>query len=139
MSDAAPKTRKPVEITCPTGPALLTMIAPYEQALPQSNEGMMIFGGWLMSQCDHAAGFVGRREIGACIIRSFKELTFHAPLQAGEALSFFAEHKHTGRTSAVFALQAWAEAHSAPRLILSAEVILVAIDASGKPRPIEAK
>ena len=116
----------------PSGAALLTLVAPYDQTVPSG----AIFGGWIMSQLDHAAGLAARQKFGPCIIRSFKEITFHAALQAGEAVSIYAKLTRTGNTSAGFSFEAWSEVASEPRLIASAQAVLVAIDGDGKPRSI---
>lgn len=91
-----------------------------------------VLGGWIMTQIDHAAGRAGRAFAGDCVIRAIRELTFHAPLRAGEDLSVFARVAGTGRTSFKLELVGF----SGERMIVDAELTMICVDAAGHPRLI---
>lgn len=93
-----------------------------------------VLGGWIMMQIDHAAGRAGRLFAGDCVIRAIKDLTFHAPLRAGEDLAVYARVGETGRTS--FKLQL--ACYSGDRLIVDAELTMIGVDVEGHPRAIKA-
>jgi acyl-CoA hydrolase len=97
-----------------------------------------VLGGWIMLQCDLAAGRAGRRFAGDCVIRSFRELTFHAPLFPEEALAIHVEVIAVGRTSFTLRLSGIAEPDMpTARALVSAEVVMVAIGSDGKSRMIQ--
>lgn len=99
-----------------------------------------VLGGWVMLQCDLAAGRAGRQFVGDCVIRSFRELTFRAPLFPEEALAIHAETIVLGRTSFTMRLTGIAEPDTpAARLLVTAEVVMVAIGSDGKPRIIQSE
>lgn len=96
-----------------------------------------VLGGWIMLQCDLAAGRAGQLFAGDCVIRSFRELTFHAPLYPEQALAIHVETIAQGRTSFTLRLTGTAEPETAnARLLVSAEVVMVAIGSDGRPRPL---
>lgn len=115
-----------------SAPALIT-VAPYDQVTPRGT----IFGGWLMSQIDHAAGLAGRKFAhGDVMIVSIKELTFQAPLAPGEEFVMHAELKRRGNSSFTLSLSAFAEPETEARAVMCADVVLVAVDDAGKPRKL---
>lgn len=115
----------------PSEPAVLITVAPYAEATPSG----AIFGGWIMSQLDHAAGLAGRKMTGGnVIIASIKELNFHAALAAGEEFVMHATVTRHGNSSFNLSLSGWAEPDTESRRIMTADVLLVAIDSNGKPR-----
>ncbi|MEY8120258.1 acyl-CoA thioesterase [Falsihalocynthiibacter sp. BN13B15] len=117
----------------PTTPATLITVAPYNEATPSG----AIFGGWIMSQLDHTAGLAGRKiSNGNVVIASIKELNFHAALAAGEEFAVYAELSRRGNSSFNLAISGWAEPEAACRRIMTADVLLVAVDAEGKSRKL---
>jgi len=99
----------------------------------------MVLGGWIMTQIDHAAGRAGRLFAGPCVIRAIHELTFHAPLRAGEDLAIFARTGKTGRTSFRLELVGIAmTGTSEPRVIVDAELTMICVDEDGRSRPFAA-
>ena len=117
---------------------VLRLVAPYDQRAL----GEQILGGWLLTQCDYCAGLYARQTIGNAIIRAISNLVFHAPLFAGECYEVFAQTMKTGNTSLTIELSGWAQSQDyrqdvGEKLVLTAEVILVAIDEKGKPRSIQ--
>jgi acyl-CoA thioesterase YciA len=117
----------------PDTPARLITVAPFDQATPRG----AVTGGWILTQLDHAAGLAGRKVSGGeALILSIRELTFHAPLRPGEEFALHADLTRRGNTSFNLAISAWAEPEGDCRKILTADVVLVAIDAAGHPRKL---
>lgn len=120
------------EAATPPAPVLIT-VAPYDQVTPRGT----IFGGWLMAQVDHAAGLAGRKiAAGEVMIVSVKELTFLGPLVPGEEVVMLSALTRRGNSSFTLSLSAVAEPDTDARPVLRADVVLVAVDASGKPRKL---
>lgn len=115
-----------------SAPVLLT-VAPYDQV---SLRGAVL-GGWMLTQLDYAAGLAGRKISGGdALIVAIKELGFHAALHAGEEFAMHADLSRRGSSSFNLSLSAWAEPDGECRRILSADVLLVAVDDDGKPRKL---
>ncbi|MFC3141125.1 acyl-CoA thioesterase [Psychromarinibacter halotolerans] len=118
-----------------TDPVIVT-VAPYGEVTPRG----AIFGGWILAQVDHAAGLAGRKITGGdVVIVSIKELTFHGPLYAGEEFVMTAEETRRGNTSFNLSITAVAEPDTQARQIMTADVLLVAVDGEGKPRKLSAQ
>jgi acyl-CoA thioesterase YciA len=105
-----------------------------------ANQNGDIFGGWIMSQVDIAGGMVAARVArGRVATVAVKEFVFKQPVQIGDVLSFYAEVVRIGRTSVTINVEVFAERRpSDPTVVKVTEATLtyVAIDASGRPRPI---
>ncbi len=115
-----------------SAPVLLT-VAPYDQATPRG----AVLGGWMLTQLDYAAGLAGRKISGGdALIVAIKELGFHAPLHPGEEFAMHADLSRRGSSSFNLSLSAWAEPDGECRRILSADVLLVAVDEDGKSRKL---
>ncbi len=106
-----------------------------------ANQNGDIFGGWIMSQVDIAGGIVaGRLARGRVATVAVKEFVFKQPVQIGDVLSFYAEMVRVGRTSVTVNVEVYAERRpSEPTVVKVTEATLtyVAIDGSGRPRPIQ--
>ena len=115
-----------------TAPVLATL-SPFDAVTPRG----AVTGAWLMGQIDIAAGIAGRKVSGGdALILSIKDLTFHAALSAGVEFVIHAELTRKGNSSFNLFLSAWAEPDHACTRILSADVVLVAVDTEGKPRKL---
>ena len=105
-----------------------------------SNQNGDIFGGWIMAQVDIAGGTIaGRLARGRVATVAVKEFVFKQPVQIGDVLSFYAEVVRIGNTSVTINVEVFAERRpSDPTVVKVTEATLtyVAIDASGRPRPI---
>src|ERR1700754_3012175 len=67
-----------------------------------------IFGGWLMSMMDLAAGNVAsRRSAGRAVTVAVDAVAFHHPVHVGDEVSVFATVISVGRTSMKIAVEAW--------------------------------
>ena len=98
-----------------------------------------IFGGWLMSQMDMAAGLVASRHSrGRAVTIAVEGMKFHAPVAVGDEVSVFAEMVKVGRTSMTIDVAAWRRArHSEESLLVTqAQFVFVAIDEERRPRPV---
>jgi acyl-CoA thioesterase YciA len=73
-------------------------------AMPSdTNPAGDIFGGWLMSQMDLAAGnAAARRARGRCATVAVDAMEFHSPVHVGDEVSVYADLISVGRTSMKF-------------------------------------
>lgn len=110
-------------------------------AMPaDTNPAGDIFGGWLMSQMDLAAGNVAARVArGRCATIAVDEITFHSPVKVGDEVTVYAELLTVGRTSMRFQVSAWRRPrHSdVSTKVTEAQFTFVALDADGRPRPVQ--
>lgn len=113
-----------------------TMTLPSEANL---NGG--VFGGWILSELDRAAGLLGmRRSRGACTTAAVESLRFVTPMRVGEEFSIYGTVEAVGRSS----MRLHLEGRAAPpeggddRLIVEGLFVSVAIDAQGRPRALAA-
>ena len=99
-----------------------------------------IFGGWLMSIMDSAAGLTAaRRSKGRAVTAAMDGMQFHQPVKVGDEVSVYTEIEREGRTSLTIAVEAWRrERHrETAAKVTQAKFTFVAIDESGRPRPID--
>ena len=113
------------------------------QTLPMpkgTNANGDIFGGWLVSQMDLAAGIVSKQVArGRCATVAIKEVNFIRPVSVGSTLSCFARVVKTGRTSIHIGVEVWTTSFSTNFQREKAAddlFVFVAIDESGNPRPL---
>ena len=98
-----------------------------------------IFGGWLMSQMDLAAGnAAARRARGRCATVAVEGMAFHSPVHVGDEVSVYADLTIVGRTSMKFKVEAWRRSRDGDVEVKVTEAvfIFVALDSSRRPRPI---
>ena len=99
-----------------------------------------IFGGWVMAQVDMAGSVLSARVIrGRMATVAVKEFIFKQPVRVGDILSFFAHITRIGNTSITVQVEVYAErirAQGQYVKVTEASLTYVAIDESGKPRPI---
>ena len=105
-----------------------------------ANQNGDIFGGWIMSQVDVAGGTVASKIArGRVATVAVKEFVFKQPVQIGDLLSFYVDVERIGTTSVTVTVEVFAERRpSDPRIVKVTEATLtyVAIDGSGRPRPV---
>jgi acyl-CoA thioesterase YciA len=100
-----------------------------------------IFGGVILSHIDLASA-VEARKAGAhrFVTKAMREVEFHQPVLLGDIVSFFTETVRIGRTSITVRVTVVAERWGAGRgeqvKVTEAEIVMVAVDASGRPTPI---
>ncbi|WP_188582667.1 acyl-CoA thioesterase [Azorhizobium oxalatiphilum] len=109
-------------------------------AMPSdTNPSGDIFGGWLMSQMDLAAGNIAaRRARGRAATIAVEGITFLSPVYVGDEVSLFGTLLHVGRTSMRIEVEAWRRARESDESQKVTEAIFtfVAIDAQRKARPV---
>jgi acyl-CoA thioesterase YciA len=116
-------------------PALRVMPMPAD-----ANQNGDIFGGWIMAQVDIAGGTAaGRIARGRVATVAVKEFVFKQPVQVGDLLSFYVDVERIGTTSITVTVEVFAERRPTdPHVVKVTDATLtyVAIDASGRPRPV---
>ncbi|MEK7455619.1 MAG: acyl-CoA thioesterase [Pseudomonadota bacterium] len=98
-----------------------------------------IFGGWLMSLMDSAAGSVAARySHGRAVTIAVEGITFHRPVIVGDEVSVFATLKSVGRTSMKIDVEAWRRARHDDRSyrVTQATFTFVAIGEDRQPRSV---
>ncbi|MEO0702760.1 MAG: acyl-CoA thioesterase [Pseudomonadota bacterium] len=98
-----------------------------------------IFGGWVLSQMDIAAGIVaGTRAGGRVATVAVDAMKFIRPVRVGDVLCIYAEVGREGRTSMGVELEAWVlrDRIGAREKVTQAVFTFVAIDTEGRPRPL---
>jgi acyl-CoA thioesterase YciA len=126
MADAPP----------PGAPALRVTTMPAD-ANPYGD----IFGGWLMSQMDMAAGLVAARHAkGRAVTIAVDAMEFLAPVAVGDEVSVYADMVRTGRTSMTIEVEAWRRGRHVEEQcrVTKARFVFVAIDEERRPRAIGA-
>jgi len=99
-----------------------------------------IFGGWLLSMMDMAAGTVASRHSkGRAVTIALDGMTFHKPVKIGDIVSVYAELLSIGRTSMKIDVSAWRRVRAGEVMdkVTHATFTFVAIDDVGRPRVIE--
>jgi acyl-CoA thioesterase YciA len=109
-------------------------------AMPaDTNPSGHIFGGWLMSLMDLAAGMAGSAIAkGRVATKAVSDLTFLQPVHVGDVVCCYTHVVRIGRTSIAVHVEAWVLRRNQPprTKVTAAEFVLVALDAEGKPRPV---
>jgi acyl-CoA thioesterase YciA len=100
-----------------------------------------IFGGWVMAQVDLAGSVIPARLVnGRMATVAVNQFIFKQPVRVGDILSFFSQITRVGNTSVTVDVEVYAERFRAQGQfvkVTEASVTYVAIDESGKPRPIQ--
>lgn len=100
-----------------------------------------IFGGWVMAQVDLAGSVLPARYVrGRMATVAVNQFIFKQPVRVGDILSFFSSVARIGNTSITVQVEVYAERFTAQGRyikVTEASLTYVAIDANGKPRPIE--
>ena len=99
-----------------------------------------IFGGWLMSIMDSAAGTVASlHSRGRAVTIAVDSMTFHRPVKIGDVVSVYANVIEVGRTSMKIDVSAWRRIRAGEETdrVTHAVFTFVAIGDDGRPRVIE--
>ncbi len=111
-------------------------------AMPaDTNPNGDIFGGWIMSLMDVAAGIsAGTHAKGRVATAAVSNLSFIQPVKVGDVVCVYTDVVRTGRTSITVGVEAWVlRQNQGPRLrVTFAEIVMVAVDDHGRPRPVPA-
>jgi acyl-CoA thioesterase YciA len=99
-----------------------------------------IFGGWVLSQMDIAAGIVAsRRANGPVATIAIDKMEFLAPIHLRDVISVYAAVEHVGRTSMRIRIEVVATRDRGATEVKVTEGIFtfVAIDEEARPRPVD--
>lgn len=109
-------------------------------AMPAStNANGDIFGGWIVSQMDLAAGVLAKRlALGRVATVAINSMTFLKPVHVGDVISCHVELIKQGNSSMTISVEVWAlPATQTERYQVTQGVfVFVAIDEQGKPRQV---
>ena len=109
-------------------------------AMPaDTNPAGDIFGGWLMSQMDLAAGnMAGRVSRGRGATVAVEAMQFLRPVKVGDEVTLYATLKKIGRTSMRIHVDVWARPRfdDVSQKVTDADFVFVALDDEGNPRAI---
>ncbi len=112
-------------------------------AMPaDTNPAGDIFGGWIMSLMDLAAGIAaGTRAKGRVATAAVSKLSFIQPVKVGDVVCVYTEIVRTGRTSVTLDVETWVlrRGQGQRTRVTQAEIVLVAVDENGRPRPLPAE
>ncbi len=99
-----------------------------------------IFGGWVMAQCDLAGSVIPARYTkGRMATVAVNEFIFKQPVRIGDILSFYSKLVRLGNTSVTVTVEVFAERFQTQGQyikVTQANFTYVAIDDSGRPRPL---
>lgn len=125
-------------------PAIRVLLMPKD-----TNAYGTIFGGVILSHIDLASGIEARKVAAhRFVTRAMHEVEFHEPVYVGDLVDFFTETVRIGRTSVTVRVSVEAErwgmmptgegtpVRGQRVQVTEAEVVLVAVDANGRPTPV---
>ena len=126
---------KPLDAQPPAQPPSVRVVAMPADTNPYGD----IFGGWLMSMMDSAAGSVASRHShGRAVTIAMDGMTFHRPVFVGDEVSVYATLIGTGRTSMKIAVEAWRRARHDENSYKVTEAVFtfVAVGEDRQPRRV---
>ena len=100
-----------------------------------------IFGGWVLSQMDIAAGIVAsHRAQGAVATVAIEAMEFIAPILLHDIISVYARIERTGRTSMGIRIEVVATRDRGNEEVKVTDTLFtfVALDENNRPRPLPA-
>ena len=99
-----------------------------------------IFGGWVLSQMDIAAGIVAsRRADGPVATIAIERMEFIAPIHLRDLISVYAQVEHVGRTSMKVRIEVVAcrDRGRTEVKVTEGMFTFVALDENHRPRPVK--
>ena len=99
-----------------------------------------IFGGWVLSQMDIAAGIIAAREAdGPVATVAIEAMTFIAPILLNDLISVYAGVERIGRTSIAIRIEVIASRDRGRQEVKVTEGLFtfVALDENHQPRPVK--
>lgn len=107
-------------------------------AMPtDTNPAGDVFGGWLVSQIDLAAGTAAAfRAKGRCVTVAIDSFIFHEPVAVGDEVSIYTKITQTGSSSIIVHVETWRRARNTNerRRVTQGKFTFVALDENRKPR-----
>jgi len=111
-------------------------------AMPaDTNPSGDIFGGWIMSLMDLAAGVAASAAAkGRVVTAAVSNLSFIRPVKVGDVVCVYTEVTRTGRSSITLGVETWVlrQGQGERVRVTAAEFVLVAVDKAGHPRALAA-
>lgn len=104
------------------------------------NSNGHIFGGWVLSQMDIAAGIIAAREAqGAVATVAIEAMEFIAPIHLHDLISVYAAVERIGRTSIAIRVEVVAsrDRGEAEVKVTDGLFTFVALDENHRPRPVK--
>jgi acyl-CoA thioesterase YciA len=98
-----------------------------------------IFGGWVLSQMDRAAGIIARHRSGGPVATiAIDKMEFIEPIHLRDLISVYAEVESVGRTSMKVRIEvmAWRDNGATRVKVTEGLFTFVAIDDQARPRPV---
>ncbi len=109
-------------------------------AMPaDTNANGDIFGGWIVSQMDLAAGVLAKKlSKGRVTTVAINSMVFLKPVHVGDVVSCHVELIKAGKTSMTISVEVWAlpVTQNEKYKVTEGIFVFVAIDSSGKPRQV---
>jgi acyl-CoA thioesterase YciA len=117
-------------------PAIKVLLLPKD-----TNVFGTIFGGVILSHIDLASAVEARKSAARrYVTKAMREVEFHEPVFLGDVVNFFTETVRVGRTSITVRVsveaERWGSGQGERVKVTEAEVVLVAVDESGRPTQI---
>lgn len=107
--------------------------------LKDANASGDIFGGWLVSQMDLAAGVMARKRAGGRVATvAIDAMVFLRPVKIGDLVGCYTHILSIGRSSMKILVEAW-DTHDLdghPTKLTEGLFTFVAIDEDGRTRPL---
>ena len=111
-------------------------------AMPaDSNPSGDIFGGWVLSQRDIAAGICARERARCRVVTvALDGMHFIRPVKIGDILCVYTGIERVGNTSMDIHVEAWVQRGLTHRMVkvTQANFTFVALDDDGRPKPVPA-
>jgi acyl-CoA thioesterase YciA len=98
-----------------------------------------IFGGWLLSQMDLAAGVIAQKEARCRVVTiAIDSMVFKNPVRVGDRICCYAQLLKVGTTSMKIQVKVWVtdKMTSDRRQVTEGIFTFVAIDSSGNSQPV---
>jgi acyl-CoA thioesterase YciA len=112
-------------------------------AMPSdTNPAGDIFGGWVLSQMDMAAGIcAGQRAQSRVVTVALDSMSFILPVKVGDILGLYTKVTKTGTTSLTVRVEAWVRRNRIGNRekVTEGHFKFVAIDDDGKPKKLPAE
>ena len=98
-----------------------------------------IFGGWVLSQMDIAAGIcASERAQSRTVTAAVDAMHFIRPVKVGDVLCVYTEVERVGKTSMDIHVEAWAQRDRSRRMVkvTVAKFTFVALGVDGRPNEV---
>lgn len=101
-----------------------------------------IFGGWILSLMDIAAGSIAARlAMGSIATKAISDITFDTPIFVGDEVSVYAEVEKIGNTSITLNVYVTIrrKGHHEELHAVKGKFVMVALDENRRPRSVKEK